>query len=136
MKTGDHQVKIAVPTNDGLSISDHFGRSAAFLIFETENAQVKSRELKENVAKHDHASSCAGDGGGSAQPHDCGAMLSALAGCDVVICAGMGWRAAEALKQSGVGEVIVTGPGPVDEAVRAYLDGKLSGGRSFCQCSH
>ena len=54
-----------------------------------------------------------------------------------MICAGMGWRAAEALKQAGVREVIITGPGPVEEPVRAYLRGELTAtGQSFCHCSH
>jgi len=49
----------------------------------------------------------------------------------------MGWRAAEALKQAGVREVIVTRPGPVEELVQTWLRGELTGtGESFCQCSH
>ena len=47
-------MRIAVPTNDGTSISEHFGRSAAFLVFETENAQIKSREVRANAAQHQH----------------------------------------------------------------------------------
>ena len=39
-------MRIAVPTNDGTSISEHFGRSAAFLIFETENGKIKSRSQR------------------------------------------------------------------------------------------
>ena len=44
---GDNTMRIAVPTNDGISISEHFGRSAAFLIFETENGKIKTHRLKE-----------------------------------------------------------------------------------------
>ena len=29
-------MKIAVPTNDGVTMSHHFGRSAAFLVFDVE----------------------------------------------------------------------------------------------------
>lgn len=130
-------MKIAVPTNDGLSIAEHFGRSAGFLIFQTENGQITSREMKENTAQHTHAQSSCGSHAGQAGVHDHTAILSALTGCDVVICAGMGWRAAEALKQAGVRDVIVTRPGPVEEPVRAYLKGELTGrSESFCQCSH
>lgn len=130
-------MKIAVPTNDGLSIAEHFGRSAGFLLFQAENGQITSREMKENTAQHTHAQSSCGTPAGPALAHDHTAILSALAGCDVVICAGMGWRAAEALKQAGVREVIITGPGPVEEPVRAYLRGELTAtGESFCHCSH
>ena len=39
-------MRIAIPTNDGASISEHFGRSAAFLIFEIENGQIKRRDSR------------------------------------------------------------------------------------------
>ena len=57
-------MKIAVPTNDGLSIAEHFGRSAGFLIFQTENGQITSREMKENTAQHTHAQSSCGSHAG------------------------------------------------------------------------
>jgi predicted Fe-Mo cluster-binding NifX family protein len=130
-------VKIAVPTNDGASIAEHFGRSAGFLVFQTENGQIVSHELRQNTAQHTHAQSSCGDRSAHSGTHDHSAILSALAGCDVVICAGMGWRAAEALKQAGVGEVIVTDPGPAEKPVQAYLKGELIGrSQGFCQCSH
>ena len=129
-------MKIAVPTNDGLSISEHFGRSAAFLLFEAENARITSRERRENPALDALASNCGGHHSGSSQPHDHTAILSAIAGCDVVICAGIGRRAADALKQHGVREVIVTTPGPAEERIQAYLKGKLDSVPNLCQCSH
>lgn len=43
-------MKIAVPTNDGLSIAEHFGRSVGFLVFHTGNGQITAREIKENTA--------------------------------------------------------------------------------------
>ena len=122
-------MKIAVPTNDGLSIAEHFGRSAGFLLFETENGQITSRQMKENTAQHTHAQSSCGNQAESAGAHDHTTIVTALAGCDVVIC--------DALKQAGVREVIVTRPGPVEEPVQAYLRGELTGtSESFCRCSH
>ncbi len=130
-------MKIAVPTNDGFSVSEHFGRSAGFLVFEVQDGRIAARETRANTMQHTHGH---GDGGHHAEAegaHSHTAILTALAGCDVVICAGMGWRAAEALKQGGVGTVIMTGPGPAEEKVTAYLAGNLSGeGPSFCRCSH
>jgi predicted Fe-Mo cluster-binding NifX family protein len=131
-------VKIAVPTNDGLSIAEHFGRSAGFMLFQTENGQITARELKDNTAQHTHAQSSCGNHAGEEVAHNHSAILAALEGCDVVICAGMGWRAAEALKQAGVREIVVTSPGPAEEPVQAYLKGELTGGtgKGFCQCNH
>ena len=133
-------MQIAVPTNDGLSVAEHFGRSAGFLVFHAENGQITSRVMKANTAQHTHAESSCGNHGSHVEQvgaHDHTAILSALAGCEVVICAGMGWRAAEALKGAGVREVIVAKPGPAEEQVEAYLRGELtSSGESFCHCSH
>ena len=129
-------MKIAVPTNDGLSISEHFGRSAAFLVYETENARIVSSELRKNQGLEAHeGGSCAGDR--AAEPHTHGTILLSLVGCDAVICGGMGARAAEALKQAGVREVLFTRPGPATEAVNAFLKGELpASSQQFCRCSH
>ena len=128
-------MKIAVPTNDGTSISEHFGRSAAFLIFEIENGQIKAREMKTNGAHHaqgtcDHHST-------ASKAHSHAGILAAIKGCEIVICAGMGSRAAEALKAGGVAHIVVTAPGPAEETVSAYLTGKLTPKtENFCGCKH
>lgn len=130
-------MKIAIPTNDGTSISEHFGRSAAFLIFEAENGQIKNHEMKTNGQQHPHAQGSCGHGPSEgAQPGHQG-ILSALAGCEVVICAGMGQRAADALKASGIHQIVFTTPGSAKDAVSTFLADKLipqTG--SFCRCSH
>ena len=118
-------MRIAVPTNDGASISEHFGRSAAFLIFEIENGQIKSRELKTNGAKHSHAQGACDHHSAESKPHSHAGILAALDGCEVVICAGMGQRAAEALKGCGT-QIVVTAPASAEETVTAYLAGRLA----------
>ena len=128
-------MRIAVPTNDGTSISEHFGRSAAFLVYETENGQIKSRAMKTNGAHH--AQGACGQHSTESQPHSHSGIVAALKGCEVVICAGMGSRAAEALKANGLTQIVVTTPGPAEEVVSAFLAGKLtSHAGSFCACRH
>jgi predicted Fe-Mo cluster-binding NifX family protein len=130
-------MKIAIPTNDGTSISEHFGRSAAFLIFETANGQIKSHEMKSNGHRHSHEQGNCGHGSAEGAQHSHQAILSALDGCDVVICAGMGQRAAQTLKSSGIAQIVFTSAGPAEEAVSAYLAGKLTPKtESFCRSSH
>jgi predicted Fe-Mo cluster-binding NifX family protein len=130
-------MKIALPTNDGISISPHFGRSAGFIVFDIEEGRIGNREIRPNAMQHSHAQGACDHSAGAQGPHDHGAIVGALAGCDVVICAGMGWRAAEALKSAGITEVIVAPPGPAESAVAAYLAGQLSsGGQHFCHCNH
>jgi predicted Fe-Mo cluster-binding NifX family protein/acyl-coenzyme A thioesterase PaaI-like protein len=132
-----NQMRIAVPTNDGKSISEHFGRSAAFLIFETENGKIKSREMKTNGARHSHAQGNCDHRSAASESHSHAGILAALDGCEVVICAGMGSRAAEALKAGSVTQIVVTTPGSAEETVIAYLAGKLTTEtKDFCRCSH
>ena len=116
-------MKIALPTNDGATISEHFGRSASFLIFEIENGQIKSRELKANGMEHSHAQGACDHHSAESKPHSHTGILATLDGCEVVICAGMGQRAAEALRGC-VTEIVVTTVGPAEEAVSTYLAGK------------
>ena len=129
-------MKIAVPTNDGVSISTHFGRSSAFLIFETENGQIQSTESKENGTTHARAQgACDHHAAEPAHDHHAG-ILAALAGCEMVICAGMGQRAADALKGRGIQILFTSIPSAV-AAVSAHLAGKLTPAReTFCGCKH
>jgi len=71
-------MKIAVPTNDGVTLSEHFGRSNAFLIFELENGQITSRSKRSNRAchagtDHDHHH-------GPSEGHSHEGILGALSG--------------------------------------------------------
>jgi nitrogen fixation protein NifB len=134
-KKETNQMRIAVPTDDGTSIAEHFGRSAAFLIFETENGRITGRSTKTNHPKHTQGS-CGQHSMGS-KAHSHAGILSALKGCDVVICSGMGSGAAAALKDGGVAEIVVTTPGPAEATVSAFLEGKLARkAESLCACRH
>ncbi len=135
-------MRIAVPTNDGVSISAHFGRSAGFLVFEAEDGKIRSCVVKTNPAVHaDGEHACAGNHAEASHAghaaHDHSAIVSALAGCEVVLCAGMGQRAVDALRLSGVNEIVVTEPGPAEARVRDYLNGTLPVAPThFCGCKH
>lgn len=83
-------MRIAVPTNDGKSISEHFGRSASFLVFEVENDQVKNRETRANEMQHSHEQGNCHNAAGRGGPHSHASLVSTLAGCEVVLCAGYG----------------------------------------------
>ncbi len=130
-------MRIAVPTNDGISISAHFGRSEGFLVFEIEDGRIRGREMRSNTMQHSHEQGACDHGSGGSEPHSHASILSALSGCDVVICAGMGWRAAEALKSGGIAEVVFAAPGLAEETVTAFLAGTLTAQeQSYCRCSH
>ena len=42
-------MKIAIVSDDGKTISAHFGRSRGFVIFEIEDSKVKNQEYRENT---------------------------------------------------------------------------------------
>ncbi|MDR3719581.1 MAG: NifB/NifX family molybdenum-iron cluster-binding protein [Bryobacteraceae bacterium] len=130
-------MRIAIPTDDGVSVAAHFGRSAAFLVFSIEDGRILSQETRPNAGQHSGAPGECESGAHSGAGHDHGAIVASIAGCDVVICAGMGSRAAEALKSSGVSEILMTQPGPAVDIVNSYLAGTLaSRAAGFCCCSH
>ena len=41
-------MKIAVATMDGVSLSQHFGRSKGFVVFEVDGLTVQNRKLRTN----------------------------------------------------------------------------------------
>ena len=130
-------MKIGVPTNDGTSISEHFGRSAAFLIFEVESGKITGREVRRNGMRHERERGECDHNSPAHEPHSHASIVSSLSGCEVVICAGMGQRAAEALKAGGVKQVLVTDPGPAEQIVTAYLGGSIRPrATGFCSCHH
>ena len=131
-------MRIAVPTNDGTTLSEHFGRSAAFLVFEVEGGQIKSQEMRANLPHQSGpGGTCGHEGDGWGEGHNHTAMVAVLAGCDIVLCGGMGWRAAEALKAVGISPVSVAASGPAAEIVTAYVAGALAPApESLCRCDH
>jgi predicted Fe-Mo cluster-binding NifX family protein len=129
-------MKIAVPTNDGTNISEHFGRSSGFLVFQIEEGRIAGRELRSNTGCHNHdEGGCGNHAAGGGDPSHSGIVRS-IAGCETVISAGMGRRAAEALKAAGINPVVAACSGPAEALVAAYLAGTLPAQGGLCQCSH
>ena len=127
-------MKIAVPTNDGINISAHFGRCQEFLIFEAQNGQVRLIETRANAGCHGHGTGSSE--GASGHPGHSG-FVDALRDCETVLCGGIGAGAAEALKASGIPVVLVQAAGSAEQIVTAFHAGALqpaSGG--MCQCQH
>lgn len=132
-------MKIAVPTNDGASISAHFGKSSAFLVFDVQSGQIAGSTLRPNNGCHPHQShdhACDGHGRSSHADHHTG-IVSTLAGCDLVICSGIGQRAVDALAVAGIKPVFVSETGPASTIVEAYVKGLLQPNSSAsCECRH
>jgi len=121
-------MKIAV-ASDGVGISPHFGRCACFLVFQVDNGQVVGKESRPNTYTAFALGQC--DHGHN---HGHGPIVNALRDCTLVLCGGIGWHAAEELKQYGIQVSVVGENISPDEAVRRYLVGELPEGGDFCRC--
>lgn len=128
-------MKIAVASEDGVSISQHFGRSRCFLVFETEGGQVRGRSVRDNTFTA-HARGECQEGVEHTHHHSHGAIVDALRDCAAVLCYGMGWRAAEDLKQNGIQAFLLPSEMSPEEAVQKYLAGDLGAAGGFCRCHH
>ena len=123
-------MKIAAITEDGVTISQHFGRAPYYAVLTVESGEVVKREMRDKLG-HVHfvgekerldESGRHGFGPGAEDRH--ARMAAAIADCQVLLCRGMGWGAYESMKQEGI-ETIVTDIANIEEAVQAYLDGTI-----------
>ena len=127
-------MKIAVPTNDGINVSAHFGRCREFLVFEVRSEQVKLIETRVNGGCQEHGS---GSHGGVAEPHSHSGFVDTLRDCEAVLCGGIGAGAVAALQSGGIAVIRVEAGGSAEQTVSAFQSGALlpaSGG--VCQCHH
>jgi predicted Fe-Mo cluster-binding NifX family protein len=124
-------MKIAVITEDGSTISQHFGRAPYYQVVTVENNQIVNRELRPKLghthfANQPHAPEQPGQPHGTDQAsHDKHLQMSeTITDCEALLCGGMGMGAYESMKQRGI-RPIVTGITAIDEAVLAYAEGKI-----------
>jgi predicted Fe-Mo cluster-binding NifX family protein len=127
-------MKIAIASDDGVSLSSHFGRSRCFLVFDIESGKVVGPEVRTNGATAFAKGECSGQEAHGHTHHGHGDLVKVLRDCEVVLCGGMGWRAAEELQAQGIQPLVVKFPGPATEAVAAYVAGTLNSTVPFCRC--
>ncbi len=82
-------MKIAVATDDGRTISAHFGRAAYYAILTIENGQITARAMVEKPVHHHHHHNDPHHEGGH-HHHDHHAMIDPIADCQVAIARGYG----------------------------------------------
>jgi len=130
-------MKIAVATVDGTSMSQHFGQSAGFIIYEVEGESVTRREVRTNSHTPHAQGLCNHDGQHEHGEHSHSGIVGLLEDCGVVLCGGMGGGAAQALKAQGIQPVVVPGVASADEALARYLtEGGSTPDSGFCACKH
>ena len=128
-------MKIAAVSEDGVTISQHFGRAPLYVVATVEDGKIVSRQTRDKMghnqfaaephAEETHGADGRGHGFDTAAQDRHSRMVAAIADCDVLLARGMGAGAYESMKQAGI-RPVVTDIATIDEAVRAYVDGRLT----------
>jgi predicted Fe-Mo cluster-binding NifX family protein len=125
-------MKIAVISEDGKTVSQHFGQAPLYVVLTVEDGKIVARETRDKTGHHSFAGQPHQDtapeerhgyGAGAQSRH--ASMMETIADCQVLIAGGMGWGAYENLKSHNI-EAIVTNVSDIDQAVKLYLKGKLA----------
>ncbi len=129
--TASKQLKIAAITDDGITISQHFGRAGKYLVATVEDDKIIARELRQKMG---HAHSTDQPHHDELPGHQHGLdpashnthiqMSEVIADCEALLCGGMGKGAYESMKMRGILPV-VTDIADIDEAVLAFAANRI-----------
>jgi len=122
-------MKIAFVTDDGVTITQHFGRAGKYLVVEVEEGKEVSRDLRSKLEhtyfrKKEHDYKEAPDHDSSAAHSKHVQMMGAIEDCDVIVCGGMGMGAFNSIVSLGK-DVFMTNTGDINDALKGYLAGEL-----------
>jgi predicted Fe-Mo cluster-binding NifX family protein len=123
-------MKIAAISDDGVNISQHFGRAPLYVVLSVADGKVVGRETRPKSGHHTFAAAEHPMAPGERHGYDAdsqskhASMAETIADCQVLLAGGMGWGAYESLKSYNI-EPIVTDIENIDEAVQLYLAGRL-----------
>lgn len=124
-------MKIAAVSDDGITISQHFGRAPFYIVVTVENNVIVSTEKRDKMGHahfageaHHEGENPRGHGFDQAAQSRHASMAAAIADCQVLLARGMGAGAYESMRQVGI-QPVVTDIANISEAVQAYLNGTL-----------
>lgn len=138
-------MRIAAITDDGKTISAHFGRARHYLVYTVEDEEIVGRELRDKAGHHDFAghehddehehdhnhhrdhhgrSDPRGHGFGHGSGRRHAQMIAAIEDCDLLLARGMGQGAYLALQEANI-TPITTELKAIEDAVQAYLGGEI-----------
>jgi predicted Fe-Mo cluster-binding NifX family protein len=123
-------MKIAVITDDGKTISQHFGRAPYYMVITVEEGKIVNHEMRpkagHNQFANGHHEEHHGESHGlDATSHDKHVqMANTISDCQTLLCGGMGMGAYESMRRLNI-QPIVTDIQDIDSAVQAYLDGTI-----------
>ncbi len=125
-------MKIAFATDDGQTVSQHYGQAGHYVVLTIEGNQVVAREMRSKErcdhSAHGHVHVDAQptltvQGGGQSRDHHA-LMIEAISDCEAAIARGIGRGMYYALPRAGI-RPIITDIASIDDAARAYIDGTI-----------
>ncbi len=129
-------MKMAAITEDGVTISQHFGRAPYYAVLTVESGEIVKREMRDKlghahfVGEEEHLDARGRHGFGPRAEDRHARMVEAIADCQVLLCRGMGGGAYESMKQAGI-TPIVTDIVKIEAAAQAYLEGSIVDHKEF-----
>ena len=124
-------MKIAVVTDDEITVSQHFGRASWYIVFTIEDGKVTGTQKRPKMG-HKHFAFKEAKPHVHGERHGCdlasasrhASMAEAIKDSQVLIAGGMGMAAYESMRRFSI-EPIVTDVTGIDDAVKLYVEGKL-----------
>jgi predicted Fe-Mo cluster-binding NifX family protein len=108
------EMKIAIATEDGTTVSTHFGKAPYYVVVKVSEGKVFEREIRAKAYHGNHQE----------YGHNHADMFTCIADCQVLIVGGMGTPAHEAALAHGL-KVVPTNPRDISAVIASYLDGTL-----------
>ncbi|MEZ0397409.1 MAG: NifB/NifX family molybdenum-iron cluster-binding protein [Anaerolineales bacterium] len=127
-------MKIAAVSEDGVTISQHFGRAPFYIVLTIEGGKILAREQRDKMGhaqfaaephEEAHGADRRGHGFDPAAQSRHARMAAAIADCDILLVRGMGAGAYESMKQAGI-RPIVTDLADIEAAALAAARGELT----------
>ena len=127
-------IKIASVSDDGYTISPHFGRASKYIIMTIDGDLITKREVRDKVGhrdfqqegshNHKHRDDPRGRGFGTHSAEKHRRMFANISDCQVLLSRGMGQGAYRGLQELGI-RPIITDMADIDIAVQAVMDGSI-----------
>ena len=125
-------IKIAFVTDDGITISAHFGRAKYYEVIQVQAGAVTSRERREKAGhhtfahaddQHDHGNGQHGFDAASRDRH--ATMVTPIIDCQMLVARGMGAGAYQHITDAKIAPIL-TDKKTIDEAVREIIAGSIA----------
>ncbi len=125
-------MKIAVISDDGKDVSQHFGRAPFYIVYTIKEGKITGHEIREKLGHNqftgehhehtdEHEQSHGLDGASHGKHVN---MAQIISDCEAIICGGMGMGAYESMKRLNIKPFVTDCENP-ETAVLSYIEGKL-----------